>query len=142
MSYGTKDAIIGRKEKEMSTSPYSLDLREKVIKFLSLGNSQRLASQVFNISKTTVSTWFVRYKKDGNYAPKKRLGAQPKIEISKFTKYVEDHPNSTTALIGKHFSMTANGARYWLKKLAFSYKKKPLPTWKQAKTNEINTKKL
>ena len=124
----------------MSTSPYSLDLREKVIKFLISGNSQRSASQVFNISKTTVSTWFVRYKTDGNYAAKKRLGAQPKIEISKFIKYVEENPNSTASLIGKHFCMTRSGAHYWLKKLTFSYKKKLLATWKQVKKNEINTK--
>lgn len=120
----------------MSTSPYSLDLREKVIKFVTSGNSQRVASQVFNISKTTVNTWFVRYKTEGNYAPKKRLGAQSKIEISQFIKYVEDNPNSTTSEIGRQLGITSGGAHYWLRKLAFGYKKKTLPTWKRIKSSE------
>lgn len=122
----------------MSTSPYSLDLREKVIKFIAAGNSQRSASQVFNISKTTVNTWYVRYKKDGNCLPKKRIGARPKIEISKFIEYVKDHPDSTTSSIGKHFGMTYGGAHYYLRKLDFSYKKKTLPTWKQIKKSELS----
>ncbi|MBA8667137.1 IS630 family transposase, partial [Holosporaceae bacterium 'Namur'] len=36
-------------------SPYSLDLREKVIRYLEAGNSQRDAAKVFNLSKTTVN---------------------------------------------------------------------------------------
>ncbi len=125
----------------MSTSPYSIDLRKKVIKFVSAGNSQRLASQVFNISKTTVNTWFVRYKKDGNYVPKKRIGARSQIEKSKFIKYVEDNPNATTSEIGKQFGVTHGGAHYWLRKFGFSYKKKPLAMWRQIKKSEISTRK-
>jgi transposase len=122
----------------MSSNPYGLDLREKVIKFLSAGNSQRLASKVFNISKTTVNTWHVRYKKDGNYLPKKKLGARSKIDISKFIEYVKNNPDATSDMIGKHFGMTNSGARYYLKKLGFSYKKKHIPMWRQAKKSELS----
>ena len=120
----------------MSTSPYSLDLRERVIKYLEDGNSQRAAATIFKLSKTTVSTWYVRYKSQQSYAPKQRLGSKPSIEIDNFTKYVEDNPNSTAFDLGKQFGISAAGARYWLNKLNFSYKKKPSPMWKQIKKNE------
>lgn len=115
----------------MSTSPYSIDLREKVIKYLEAGNSQRAASRVFQLSPTTVNTWHVRYKKEGHYQARKRIGAKPSIERDDFIKYVEENPNSKTEDIGKNFGISASGVRYWLRQLGFSYKKKPLPMWKQ-----------
>lgn len=123
----------------MSTSPYSLDLRERVIKYLEAGNSQRAAATIFKLSKTTVSTWYLRYKSEKSYAPKKRLGSKPSIEVASFTKYVEDNPNITAFDLGKHFNISAAGSRYWLSKLGFSYKKKPLPMWKLTKKNENGT---
>lgn len=115
----------------MTTRGYSLDLREKVIKFLEEGNSQRLASKVFKISKTTVNSWQLRYKRGGSYAFKKRVGSKPSIQIKDFVNYVEDHPNASSLDIGKEFNISASGARYWLRRLGFRYKKKTLPTWKR-----------
>lgn len=122
----------------MSTSPYSLDLREKVIKFLESGGSQRTASKVFRISPTTVNIWHVRYKREGNYNPRKRLGAKPRIKIKDFINYVERYPNLTTSEIGKYFSISDSGARYWLRKLNFTYKKKPIAMWKRILSNVVN----
>ena len=79
----------------MSTSPYSLDLREKVIKFVESGNSQRLAAKIFNLSKTTINLWHVRYIREGSYAPKPRPGARSKIALAEFIKHVAGNPNST-----------------------------------------------
>ena len=50
----------------MSTSPYSLDLREKVIKYLELGNSQQSASKIFMLNPSTINRWWLRYKREGN----------------------------------------------------------------------------
>ena len=120
----------------MSTSPYSIDLREKVIKFIEAGNSQTEASKVFSINKMTVNRWWLRYKNEGNYHPKQRLGAKPSIEEARFIKYVEEHPNARSEDIGREFGISASGARYWLSKIGFSYKKKPSAIWKQAKKSE------
>jgi transposase len=126
----------------MSTSPYSIDLRKKVIEFLEIGNTQREASKVFNISKTTVNTWCLRNKNEGHYLPRKRLGAKPSIEHESFVNYVNNHPDSRLEDIARNFGISASGARYWLKKVGFSYKKKTFPTWKQMKKGEINTKRI
>lgn len=126
----------------MSTSRYSIDLREKVIKYIESDNSQQSASKIFNLNPSTVSRWWLRYKREGNYAARKRVGKAPRVNASLVEDYVKTHPNFTSAEMGKHFCMTSVGAHYWLKKLGYSYKKKPLPTWKLAKKKEKNTQKL
>lgn len=114
----------------MTTSPYSQDLREKVIAFLENGNNKTKTAIVFKLHRKTVANWYCRYKKEGNYLPRKRLGAKPQIIKDDFLNYVNNNPNSTSEDIGKAFSICASGARYWLKKFSYSYKKKPLPMWK------------
>jgi len=123
----------------MTSRAYSLDLRERVIKYLEEGNSQRLASKVFKISKTTVNTWRLGYKRDGSYAPKKRIGSSPSIKMNDFVKYVKSHSNARSLDIGKEFNMSASGARYWLRRFGFTYKKKPLAMWKQSMKDESST---
>lgn len=125
----------------MSTSPYSLDLREKVIKFIKAGNSQRAASLVFDINKMTINRWYLRYKNEGHCQPKRRLGAKSRIEKEHFVQYVKDHPDARAEDIAGKFGISASGARYWLRRAGFSYKKKPFPMWKLIKKNEINIKK-
>lgn len=56
----------------MSTSPYSLDLREKVINYISKGHSQKEASDVFGLHRNTVNRWCIRYKQEGNCAARPR----------------------------------------------------------------------
>lgn len=120
------------------SSPYSIDLREKVINCLEDGNTQRETSKIFNLSKTTINTWYLRYKNEGHYLPRKRLGAKPRIIKEDFSNYVSDNPNATSEDIGKAFGISSSGARYWLRAIGFSYKKKPSRMWKQTKKSEIN----
>ena len=123
----------------MSTSPYSLDLREKVIKYIESGGSQISASNIFNLGYSTVHKWYKRYKTEGHFKPRSRLGAKPKIDRDEFIKYVKTHDNADAMEIGVYFGISPSGARYWLKKIGFSYKKKPLPTWRLAKKNSKNS---
>lgn len=125
----------------MSTSPYSLDLREKVIKYLELGNSQQSASKIFMLNPSTINRWWLRYKREGNYAPRKRLGRAPRLSISAVKDYIKANPNFKSEDLGKNFGMTSGGAIYWLKKLGYSYKKNTSPMWKPMKGSEDNTKK-
>jgi transposase len=107
----------------MSTRPYSIDLREKVINFLKSGHTQRDASIVFSINKMRVNTWHLRYKNEGHYGPKMPLGAKPTIEVERFVYYMNAHPDDGSKDIARVFSISASGARYWLRKFAYSYKK-------------------
>lgn len=125
----------------MLSSPYSVDLRKKVIKYLKSGKSQKSASEVFDLNPSTVSRWWLRYKREGHYIPRARLGKQPRVSLSEVKTYIEENPNFKSSDMGKNFEMTGSGALYWLKKLGFSYKKKILPMWKQVKKSVKNTKK-
>ena len=124
----------------MSTSPYSVDLREKVIQFIKAGNSQKEASIVFGINKMTINRWHLQYKSEGHCQPKVRLGAKPSIEKESFVQYVKNHPNARAEDIASEFGISASGARYWLRRVGFSYKKKLSPMWKRAKKNEQSTR--
>ena len=126
----------------MQTSPYSLDLRKKVIKYLNTGKSQRSASETFDLNPSTINRWWLRYRREGHYSPKLRLGRRPRLSLSEVKHYIETNPNFKSSDMGKHFGMTGAGALYWLKKLGFSYKKKISPTWKQIKRRERSIKRL
>lgn len=120
---------------------YSIDLRKKVIEFIAQGNTQKLAAQLYNLNKATVNRWWLRNKKEGHINPRKNLGKKPKVTKEDFEIYISENLNFTTADMGKHFNISSPGALYWLRKFGFSYKKKPLPVWKQTKTNELPIKK-
>jgi transposase len=126
----------------MSTSPYSQDLRDRVIKFIKLGNTQVSAAKVFFLNLSTVNKWYLRYRREGNCKARARLGAKRKVDVEALTNYISITPDAKLQDLSKKFGVSIWGIYYWLKKLGFSYKKKPSAMWKQVKKSEISTKKL
>ena len=126
----------------MTTSPYSQDLRERVIKFLESGNTQILAAQVFSLNLSTVNRWYLRYRREGNCNARKRLGAKIKIDHKGLEKYITHKPDAKLRDLSLLFGVSVWSIHYWLGKLGFSYKKKPSPMWKRIKESEMSTKKL
>ena len=123
------------------TKSYSEDLRKKVIEYLSEGNSYDKASKLFKISVSAIGRWFRKYKKDGNYEAKKRGGSKRRIALEGLREYVESNENMTLKEASRIFQVSIFTISYWLKRLGYSYKKKPSPMWKQVKKSEINTEK-
>jgi len=118
---------------------YSEDLRKKVITYVNKGNSCNSAGIKFEIASNRVRNWYKRYKSEGNYLARKVGGKKGRVTGQDIISYVSCNPNFTLLEMGEQFNMSAAGAYYWLKKLGYSYKKKPLPMWKQAKKDEKNT---
>ena len=123
----------------MRTSPYILDIREKVIKFIKSGKTQKEASAHFSISICSIGIWWRRYKQEGHFEPRKRPGKKARLCPKELEKFLSEHPNALLKDIGNHFEMTGEGALYWMKKLGYSYKKKSSPTWSLTRKNEKNT---
>jgi len=121
---------------------YSIDLRQKVIEFITQGNTQKLATQIFNLNKATVNRWWLRHKKEGHIRPRINLGKKPKVTEEEFKIYIAQNLNFTTADMGRYFNISSPGAFYWLRKFGFSYKKKPSPIWKQTKQSGTSTRKI
>lgn len=107
----------------MTTSPYSLDLRDRVIKFIKAGNTQVLASKVFELNISTVNKWYTRYRKEGNFAPRNRPGAKSKVDQEVLVSYINANPDATLQELSKKIGVSICGVYYWLRKLGFSYKK-------------------
>lgn len=118
---------------------YSQDLRRKVIEYVNRGNSCHSASKRFEVASNTVRNWYKRYKSEGNYLPLKVGGKKGRINEEEVAAYVNKKPNFILSEMGKHFGMSAAGALYWLRKLGYSYKKKPIPMWKLAKRSVKST---
>lgn len=125
----------------MTTSPYSTDLRKKVIKYLEKGKSKKEASEDFNLHRNTVSKWWIRYKTEGLCSAKPRIGAKRRLNLEALTEYVKSNPNSTLSDMASNFNVSSAWISISLRNLGFSYKKKPSPMWKQTKKNESNIKK-
>jgi putative transposase len=78
---------------------YSLDLRRKVISFISQGGGKREASRVFNIGEDTVYRW-ICLDRTGDLSPKKRTNFPRKVPLEVLRKYVDSHPDHTLKEIG------------------------------------------
>ena len=87
-----------------------------------------------------MNRWWQRYKKEGHVNPRMNLGRKAKIDKAELKKYVDAHPDSRLYDISLKFMVSVNAIHRSLKKLGYSYKKKPSPMWKQAKKNEPNTR--
>lgn len=123
----------------MTTKAYSKDLRDKVIKYIEKEGSKKRASEIFDLHRNTVSRWWNRYQKEGHYRARIRVGRVSHITAEQVKSYVELHNNFKTSDMGKHFGISSGGAYYWLKKLGYSYKKKPFRMWKQVNQSVTST---
>ena len=108
---------------------------------MKLGNTQVSASKVFCLNISTVNKWYLRYRREGNCKARVRPGAKRKIELEALAKYVTENPDTKLKDLAKKFGVSIWGIYYWLKKLGFSYKKKPLAMWKQVKKRDSNIRK-
>lgn len=117
---------------------YSKDLRQKVMSYVIKGHSCNSASIRFDIAANTVRNWYKRYQSEGHYLSRKVGGKKGRVTTEEVASYIATNSNFILSDMGRHFKMTAAGAHYWLKKLGYSYKKKPSPMWKQIKNEEKN----
>lgn len=120
----------------MSTSPYALDLRHKVISFLKKGHTQSTCADTFELNLSTVSRWWRRYQQEGHVNPRSRPGRHARVNPEALSQYVNRFPDSTLKEIGTHFGVSESAIFRRLRKLGFSYKKKRSPTWKLMKEND------
>jgi transposase len=82
---------------------YSLDLRQKVIDFVTQGGSKRQESRIFGIGEDTVYRR-VRHDKEGKLAPKKRLAYPQKVDCEALLAYVTP-PDHTLKEIAQAFQI-------------------------------------
>jgi transposase len=119
---------------------YSLDLREKVISFISRGKSKRESSKVFTIGEDTIYRW-LRLHKAKNLAPKKYKEYPRKIADEVLQDYIEKNPDHTLKEIGQSVGLHSSKIWKYLKRLGITRKKRQLFIQNAVKQKEQNLKK-
>ena len=104
-------------------SSYSQDFRKKVMVQVKKGKSCNEASLKFDIASNTVRNWYKRYKKEGHYEARIRLGKSSRIDREEFENYVDTNPNLILSQVGEKYGISIRTASYYMKKFGYSYKK-------------------
>lgn len=116
--------------------PYSIDLRERVLKYLETNNDKKAASKLFQVGIATIYRWVARKKIKGHIQPIRRKYAYKKIDDQKLIDYVESYPDHFLSEIAAHFNLSTEGIFRALKRLKITRKKRLLSTRKGKKKQE------
>ena len=94
----------------MSTSPYSQDLRKKVIDYINKGKTNKEAAEIFGLHRNTISRWKLSYIKNGSYAAKPKLGYKTLLDYGEIEIFIKNNTDIKLIDIGKKFNISAGHA--------------------------------
>jgi len=114
---------------------YSIDLRERVIRFIEEGGSKVDAAHIFGVCRVTIYSWLTKKEKTGTVkdAPPKR--GWKKINPQVLIAYINQHPDLTLADYAKHFGASIPSVCLAFKRLKITRKKRPPFTGSEMKKN-------
>lgn len=115
------------KLKQMAT-PYSYDLRAKVIQAIEQGMKKTAASRVFSLSRNTINLWLKSKEETGDYKAKVgyQKGYQPKIaDLEQFREFALQNGKKNQAEMAQAWSgdISARTIGKSLNKIGFTQKK-------------------
>ena len=110
-------------------SPYSYDLRQKVIKAIDGGMSKTQVSSIFKISRNTINTWLHRRRETGDIKAKTgyQKGYNPKIpDLEQFRKFAQINGSKTQKEMADEWpdKVSDRTISKALKKIGYTRKKK------------------
>lgn len=104
---------------------YSVDLRERVVKFVMKGNSRRQASNLFEVHYNTVKSWVKLYQAEGRLWPNPATGLKPyKLNREALKKEVQEHPELFQSEHAQTFGVVQSTISKALQQLGITRKKK------------------
>ena len=107
-------------------TPYSNDLRKKVINLIKQGKKQTEISELLSIDKSTIFRWNKRSKETGNADFKGYHNNSDKIKIrpEKLEKIIKNNPSFTLSEMAVKIGNVSNvTVMNCLKKAGYSFKK-------------------
>jgi len=113
--------------------PYSVDLRERVVRFVISGHSRHAAAAHFGVSVSSAIKWVAAYLARGELVPKP-LGGRRFSKLDPHRAFliatVEKQPDITmpelaAALAAKSTTVDPASISRWLRRNNFRYKKSP-----------------
>ena len=101
---------------------YTLDLRERVVKFVAGGGTRAQAARVFQLGERTVYRYLAAAKKN-TLAPKTSWGHWRKLDPAQLQAHVRHQPDATLQELQKVFGVSHNAVWVRLRQLGFTLKK-------------------
>lgn len=103
---------------------YSIDLRTRVMSYVSSGGSRISAAKLFSIGERTVRRWISLQADTKSLEPKPHGGGYPaKIDLKVLKDYVNSNADITLVELGEKFSVSVPCIWRALKKIDYVYKK-------------------
>src|SRR5665213_477025 len=101
---------------------YSLDLRERVVKFINKGGSRLEAARHFEIGERSVYRYLAAAAK-GNLSPQKSWGTWRKLDPIRLQTHVQKHPDATLMEMRSELGVSHNAIWVRLNQLGITSKK-------------------
>ena len=111
---------------------YSIDLREKVVAFVDSGSSVIKAAEIFQIGTTTIHSWRVKKKAEGNLGNKPLNRPHKKISPEVLRALIAARPDMYLREIAEEFNCCTNAISKALRRLNITRKKRVQPTERRA----------
>ena len=105
------------------TYNYSEDLRGLVVRKVLSGMSNRRASELYEVHRSTISKWVKEYRQDGNLSPNPRRSYKKRVSDEELLAYIDKRSDATLEEIAGHFDYKFQSIWYRLKKLGITRKK-------------------
>lgn len=102
---------------------YDIKLRQRAIEYWEEGHSKRATAAVFKVSATTLQNWKAQLKESGSLEPRKRRETWRKIDPSRLTEYVRQHPDAYLKEIAEEFGCTDVAVLAALRRMKITRKK-------------------
>ena len=109
-------------------TPYSYELRAKVLQAIDEGMTKTQASRVFKLSRNTINLWLKRREETGDYKAREgyQKGYKPKIaDLEEFKEFARQHGRKTQAEMAEAWGgdISARTIGKGLNKIGFTQKK-------------------
>jgi transposase len=117
---------------------YSLDLRNKVLKYIENGKTWSSASQTFGVAMRTVAHW-VKRKKQNTLSPEARPTGSYKIDENHLKDFIAKKPDAYLREIAEEFKTTIPAVFYACNRSKITLKKRHRTTRKETKKKDGNS---
>ena len=101
---------------------YTLDLRERVVKFIQTGGSTAEARRHFALGRSTIYRYLAAVKTN-TLAPKTSWGSWRKLDPARLHAHVKKHPDATLAELQTALGVSHNAVWVRLQQLGCTLKK-------------------
>lgn len=103
---------------------YAIELRERVMAFIDGGGNKSEASQLFNVSRSTIYRWLELKEETGNLEARKQTSFRKKQFKDKALKiYLKKYPSATLKDMARRFKVSPHSIFYRLNRLNITRKK-------------------